>query len=214
MSCHSISIQEFPGNTGLPYTIVSKAGFNSITVVLTVPVGSINEWPGMYGMSHMLEHMLAKGTRSYPTQDLLMSKIDSIGSFSLTTSKIETSGIIITSDEHLVDALNIIKEIFFYPLLLAKELAEETKVVIQEISNGMANVVRVLIDTLGEVVFDGTPLSRTIPGSIEEVKSIHTLNMRQYHDIFYRPDRCHLYITGNVDPAKLPHHRPDLLRPT
>ncbi len=78
-----LNVQEYTLKNGLELLMVEKYTAPVVSCVVRFKVGSVDEWPGITGTSHLLEHMLFKGTKNigtwnYAAEVPLMKEIDQI----------------------------------------------------------------------------------------------------------------------------------------
>jgi predicted Zn-dependent peptidase len=69
-SAQQVQVEEFVLDNGMEFLLVPRDGQpNSIAAGWVAKVGSVNERPGITGISHFFEHMMFKGTRTIGTRD-------------------------------------------------------------------------------------------------------------------------------------------------
>src|SRR5438477_11403737 len=85
------------------------------------------------GVSHMLEHMVFKGTRTRSAKELALALEILGGSLDAYTSREHTAYQAKILDEHLPQAADVLADLTFQPLLRASDLTLERKVVLEEI---------------------------------------------------------------------------------
>jgi len=78
-----VAVQEYVLENGLRLLMIPKKGDPNIAAGWIARVGSVNERPGITGISHLFEHMMFKGTRVVGTTDIkkdleLMDKMDAV----------------------------------------------------------------------------------------------------------------------------------------
>ncbi len=83
MRAQQVAVQEYVLPNGLKLLMVPKRGDPNVAAGWVAKVGSVNEGPGITGLSHLFEHMMFKGTRVIGTKDIakefsLMKKMDSV----------------------------------------------------------------------------------------------------------------------------------------
>lgn len=83
VSAQQVPVQEVILDNGLRLLMVPKKGDPNIAAGWIARVGSVNERPGITGISHLFEHMMFKGTRTigttnYPQDKIIMSKMDKV----------------------------------------------------------------------------------------------------------------------------------------
>jgi predicted Zn-dependent peptidase len=65
-----LPVREVVLDNGMHFLILPRAGAPTVSFVVHVPVGSVNEPPGPSGIAHFLEHLLFKGTEEIGTRDV------------------------------------------------------------------------------------------------------------------------------------------------
>jgi predicted Zn-dependent peptidase len=78
-----VAVQEYVLENGLRFLMIPKKGDPNIAAGWIARVGSVNERPGITGISHLFEHMMFKGTHAIGTTDIkkdleLMAKMDDV----------------------------------------------------------------------------------------------------------------------------------------
>jgi predicted Zn-dependent peptidase len=78
-----VQVQEYVLPNGLRLLMVPKKGDPNIAAGWIAKVGSVNERPGITGLSHLFEHMMFKGTHIIGTKDIqkdlkLMAQTDAV----------------------------------------------------------------------------------------------------------------------------------------
>jgi predicted Zn-dependent peptidase len=109
-------------------------GVRSVALGAWVRAASLNETPETMGVSHMLEHMVFKGTEKRTAKDLALSLETLGGSLDAYTSREHTSYQARVLDEHVEIAADVLADLVFNPLLRQTDLDLERKVVLEEIN--------------------------------------------------------------------------------
>ncbi len=78
-----LDVKEHVLKNGLKILMVEKHTVPIFSIILTYKVGSVDERPGITGVSHLLEHMMYKGTKLFGTKDYeaeepIIKKIDEL----------------------------------------------------------------------------------------------------------------------------------------
>jgi predicted Zn-dependent peptidase len=78
-----VPVQEYVLPNGLKLLMVPKKGDPNVAAGWVAKVGSVNERPGITGLSHLFEHMMFKGTHAIGTKDIdkdlkLMAQMDAV----------------------------------------------------------------------------------------------------------------------------------------
>ncbi|MEK7878906.1 MAG: pitrilysin family protein, partial [candidate division NC10 bacterium] len=105
----------------------------SVAVGIWVDTGSRNEPDSRGGVSHLIEHLVFKGTSSRTGEEIARA-IDSVGGqMDAFTAKEHTCFYVSVLDEHLPLAVDLLSDILLRPLFGADDIEREKSVVLQEI---------------------------------------------------------------------------------
>jgi predicted Zn-dependent peptidase len=162
-------------------------------------VGSREELAQENGISHFIEHMIFKGTRTRDSLDIA-KQLDAIGGFSNAfTGKETTCFHAKVLDKHFTLLADILSDIFLNSIFDPQEMNRERQVILQEI-----NMVEDTPDEHIHVLFNSLfwmnhPLGMSVLGTDETVSKINQETIIQYINRFYTPDRIILSAAGNVD---------------
>src|SRR4030043_1480968 len=114
---------------------IPMPSFESVTVLITVAVGSRYEEKKINGLSHFLEHMAFKGTAKRPTAFDISSEIDGIGGeINAFTSKDHTGYYIKAAVKHTPRLFDILSDILLNSKFEQGEIEKERGVIIEEIN--------------------------------------------------------------------------------
>src|SRR5512146_2612024 len=117
-------------------TVLSEhmPGVRSVSFGAWVRAASLHESPERMGVSHLLEHMVFKGTTHRTSHEIALSLEALGGSLDAYTSREHTVYQGRVLDEHLEQAADVIADIVFRPTLREADLTLERKVILEEIS--------------------------------------------------------------------------------
>ena len=173
--------------------------FRSISLGIWVNVGSREEKVHENGISHFIEHMIFKGTRSRNSLDIA-KQLDAIGGLSnASTGKETTLFHSRVLDKHFSNLADILSDIFLNSVFDPNEMDRERQVILQEIS-----MVEDTPDEYVHVLFNhlfwmNHPLGMSILGTDETVSGIDKETILGYIRRFYTPDRIILAAAGGID---------------
>jgi predicted Zn-dependent peptidase len=184
---------------GLTVLSESMPGVRSVALGAWVRAASLHESPDKMGVSHMLEHMVFKGTPTRSAKELALALETLGGSLDAYTAREHTSFQARVLDEHLSDAADVLGDLIFRPTLRAADLALEKKVVLEEINT--------VDDTPDDLVFElhnaqlwGThPYGYSILGTRETVAGLGAGDLRALHSRAYHPEQIVVAAAGNVE---------------
>src|ERR671930_1702934 len=143
----------------------------SVALGFWIGTGSSAEDVPEAGLSHLIEHMLFRGTARY--QSLQIDQLfDAMGAeLNAGTGKETTSVYARVLDIHLAEAFDVMADMVWRPRFDADELAQEREIVLEEIAMYDDDPQDKVFDVLGEAIFRGHPLGRAIIGRADVVAS-------------------------------------------
>jgi predicted Zn-dependent peptidase len=150
------------------------------------------------GVSHLLEHMVFKGTANRSAHELALALEVLGGSLDASTAREHTSFQARVLDQHLPQAADVIADLMFRPSLRSADLALERKVVLEEIS--------MVEDTPDDLVFElhngalwgEQPHGYAILGTRDTVRGLGVRDLRALHSRAYQPGQMVVAAAGNV----------------
>lgn len=166
----------------------------SVSVGVWVRQGSAHEAEPVMGASHLLEHLVFKGTRTRGPREIALFLERLGGALDAFTSREHTSFQARVLPEHLPEALEILSDLVLNPLLRKEDLELERQVVLEEISTVEDIPDDLVFELHGEALWDGHPYGRSILGSRESVEGMAVETLREIHEARYR--RGELIVAG------------------
>ena len=165
-------------------------------------VGSKNETPDIYGISHFIEHMLFKGSPKFPNYLDISKTFDSNGiSFNAYTSKDITAYHykFLSTKENVELICNITSDMLYNSFMRQKDITPERNVIIQEYNDGLDDIDNVVNDTVEEYIFKGHPLAHTIIGSLDTLHKINKTEIVDYYKKHYIPSNLLISFSGKYE---------------
>ena len=187
---------------GLSVLIIKDERFPLVSVRLYAHAGSAFEEKGEEGISHLLEHMVFKGTRSRP-KGAVAREVEAVGGYlNAYTSFDNTVYLVDMPAAHWKLALDVVKDMAFHAALDPKELAPEKDVVVAELQRGKDSPSSRIFDILLAEALKGTPYEHPIIGFENTIRSFTPERMRAYIARRYQPQSMLLVVVGNIDPPR------------
>lgn len=178
---------------------------NSVSMGIWILSGSRNENEKLEGISHLIEHMFFKGTKTKTAKQIAES-FDMIGGeTNAFTSKEYTCIYARVMDQHAIYAFDILSDMFFHSNFDEVELEREKKVVLEEILMTEDTPDDIIFDYLHQTSFENHPLKTPILGTEGSLKEITRDDILKYIDQFYTPDRIVISIAGNIQEGLIEH---------
>jgi predicted Zn-dependent peptidase len=170
----------------------------SVAVGVWVETGSRYEVEARGGVSHLIEHLVFKGTATR-SAEVIARTMDSVGGqMDAFTTKENTCFYVQVLDEHLPLAVDLLTDILLHPLFDAEELEREKSVVLQEIRMVEDTPDDIIHDLFAAQIWGGHPLARPILGTRELVTGFQRDAIADHFGEEYVPPRIIIAVAGNV----------------
>lgn len=190
-------------SNGVRVLLVPMAGVESVTTMILVKTGSRNETEEQVGISHVLEHMVFKGTKKYPSPMAIAEAVDGIGAEQNAFTSKEYTGYYITSAaQHLPLALDIQSEMLTVPLLPQDDLNREREVIVEEINMYEDQPMAKAGEEFENLMYAGSSLGREIIGTKETVRATTSEHLRKYMGEWYYGGNMLVVVAGKVGDKK------------
>ncbi len=184
---------------GLTLITLNLPHLDSVTSLVAIGTGSRFETKKISGISHFLEHMFFKGSKKYPSAELIANLVDGIGAVNNAgTEKEWTDYWIKSSSNHIELSMDILSSMLKEPLFDEEEIEREKGVIIEELRmyrDMPSFYVEVLFE---ELLFGNQPLGWDIGGEEEIIKSLEKEDFINYMDSHYDPKNMALVLAGKL----------------
>ena len=174
----------------------------SVAVGLFIASGSRHEDAKSAGISHFIEHMLFKGTPTRTPLDITQAIEGRGGNFNACTGEESTCYFAHLPCEYLVEAVDILSDMYLRATIPANEFAREKQVVIEEIKMYADEPDSVALENLQRNLFPASPLGAPVAGSAASLAPMTPAVLRRYVKTHYRPDNTIAVLVGAFDPDK------------
>ncbi len=186
--------------SGLRVVTQAMAGSRSASVALFVPVGSRHEDDRHAGLSHLLEHLVFKGTVGHPSAGSLSQVIEGVGgSVNSSTDRELTVFSAKVPAERLAVALEAVSELALHPLLRARDVSAEKPVIVDEIRMYVDSPTDHVFTLFDELMYGRPPLGREIAGTIGAVRRATHESVVRHWRAAYRPSGMVLSVAGAIE---------------
>jgi predicted Zn-dependent peptidase len=168
-----------------------------------IGTGSGFEDDSRAGLSHLLEHMLFRGTARYESLEI-DQLFDGMGAeLNAGTGKETTSVYSRVLDVHLERAFDVMADMVWRPRIADEDLAQEREIVLEEIAMYEDDPQDRVFDVLGEAVFGDHPLGRAVIGHRRVVADTAAAELQAFHAGRYTPGNVVVAAAGSVDHDRL-----------
>ena len=195
---------------GLTVHIIRDSRFPLVCTRLFVGTGSANETAEQAGISHVLEHMVFKGTEKRPKGQVARD-VESLGGYlNAATSFDKTWFITDMPAKHWKTGMDVVKDMAFHPSLDPAELEAEKNVIVSELKGGDDTPTRRLFEDLQVAGLAHTVYGRPIIGFEKTIRAVTADDLRAYIRTWYQPQNMMLLVAGDIDPKAVLAHAEEL----
>ena len=190
------------------YVPMDTAGSACSNIVYNI--GSANELPGEYGLSHLLEHGMHFGSSKYNanTKGGLITDMEMYGAIeNATTSFFRTNYFLTVPIDYIPMVIDREADRMrgLDTKIFAQRLTKECTVVLNEMEIGQCNPMRMMMNQLYETAFRCQPMHPTIGlrKHLEAAVACNGETLLAYHKKSYTPDNATYVIAGPFSPETL-----------
>jgi len=186
-------------DNGLEYIVNVNKSIYTVSLVISVKVGSIDEDISVNGISHVLEHMIFKSNNKYKSKFELYKQLDSLGAnFNAYTDKNITTYFVKTHFNYFEQLVEMLSSLICNPNVSADEFNIEKKVINEEIKNSYDEPSDIIYNKLFSLIYPNTPISRDIAGTTDIIDNMTIDQINQHLNTFYKSNNMVISIVGNV----------------
>lgn len=190
---------------GLQVVMETMPYLKTVSFGIWVSVGSASEVKSNNGISHMIEHMLFKGTKTRTAKQIadLISRIgDDINAF---TGKEVTCYYGSTVTESLDVMIELLADMLQHSAFDRKDISKEKRVICDEIDMYEDSPEDLVHELLQQKVFDKHPLGFIISGNKSVVRAFSRQQLLNYMNQFYTAENIVISVAGNFEKEGLLH---------
>lgn len=171
----------------------------SVALGIWVKTGSRYEPAGISGISHFLEHMVFKGTKSRNKYEIALA-LESVGGMvNAMTSKDYTCFYARFLTEYLEHAVSLLTDILLNPTFPSEELERERFVVLDELRDAQDIPDEVVFDAFESRIFPDSGLGRPVIGCEETITNFTQMTLDEYRRTHYHPENMVVTASGYLD---------------
>lgn len=197
-------IEEYRLPNGLQILLFPDATQTTTTVNITYRVGSRHEAPGEYGMAHLLEHMLFKGTQRHKDIPGAMAQRGVRFNGTTTVDRTNYFASFNANAETLDFLLDLEADRLANSRVAKADLDTEMTVVRNEFERGENQPFAVLNQRVNAAAFAWHPYGHATIGPKSDIENVPIEKLQGFYKRYYRPDNATLLIAGAFDkPATL-----------
>ena len=193
-------------SNGLSVLIAPDHSAPVVTFEVTYRVGSRNEVTGTTGSTHILEHMMFKGSENFSDAkgNSIKQYLERVGAqFNATTSVDRTNYFATLGRDDLEGYVAIEADRMHRLLLRDSDRQPEMTVVRNEYERNKNNPESQLIEEVRASAFEALPIHHPTLGWLSDIEHVSTPKLREFYETFYWPDNSTISVTGDVEPASI-----------
>ena len=197
-------VKEYTLDNGLKILLMEEHKAPVATFQIWYRVGSRNESPGNTGMSHLLEHMMFKGTKKYGPKTFSQTVQRNGGNDNAFTSKEYTAYFETFSSDRIWLSLDMESDRMRGILLDPKEFNSERDVVKEERRlNHEDDPESALYEKMMEVAFLNHPYRIPTIGWMDDLTNMKVEDLKVHYDTHYVPNNATIVVVGDFDSEKM-----------
>lgn len=174
-------------------------GSRAVSVGLWVLTGTRDENPEVAGISHFLEHLVFKGTKSRNAYQIAKSLECLGGELNAYTTREYTCYHALVLKDHWKTALDVLSDLISNMNLVQKEFDLEKGVVLQEIAMSEDSHEDIIYDIFFETAYGKHPLGRSILGTPASIASMKRSQIADYYKRYYTGKNIIVSVSGNIE---------------
>jgi len=190
-------ITEYKLNNGLTVLLFPDTSAQNVIVNITYLVGSRHEGRGEAGMAHLLEHMLFKGTPTYPNVKAVLQDRGALYNATTWFDRTNYFEILSATDENLEFALKLEADRMINSWIRQADLDAEMTVVRNEFEMGENDPTHVLHDQMLAAAYQWHNYGKTTIGNRSDIERVPVKNLKAFYEHYYQPDNAVLIVAGN-----------------
>ncbi len=190
-------------NNGLTLVLLPSQLAPVIAMQAWVSVGSADETPKQAGLSHVMEHMLFKGTARREVGGIARDVESAGGEINAWTSRDNTVFHLVMPSRYADVGIDVLADALQHSRLDADELEREREVILEEIRQGKDEPLRALAQNMFAGAFEHHPYRNPVIGTSETVAQFTRKDLVRFRDRWYRARNMALVVAGDFEPEAM-----------
>jgi len=193
-------IKTYPN--GLRLVVSPMPGFKSVSTNIYLMVGSRDELDDEHGLSHFVEHMMFKGTKTRSAEDI-SGTLDGLGvDVNAWTSNTATCYYTRGLASNVDTCVDILSDMYLNNQWSDEDFYKEADVIIQEIKMRDDDPRQAMFDLGRCTFFDGTPMGHEIAGTEESIRAMKPSHITNYIRKHYTAPKTIIGFSGDITVAQ------------
>ncbi|OAI57573.1 pseudouridine synthase [Planctomyces sp. SCGC AG-212-M04] len=195
-------ITEYRLGNGLRILLFPDPSKPQVTVNLTVLVGSRHEGYGEAGMAHLLEHMVFKGTPTFPEVPKVLKEHGATFNGTTWLDRTNYYETMPATDDNLEFGIKLEADRMINSFVKKEDLDSEMTVVRNEFERGENSPERILSQRMMSAAYEWHNYGKSTIGNRADIERVPIESLRRFYKKFYQPDNAILVVAGDFKPEK------------
>src|SRR5579862_8107293 len=199
----TLMINKFTLDNGVRVLVESVDYVRSASIGLWCKTGSRHEFDSEAGITHLIEHMLFKGTEKRTAKEIAEAIEGRGGALNAFTDKESTCYYCRVLADDVENGIDVLSDMMLHSLIDPEELKREEGVVVEEIKRGEDEPSDHVHEVHLEERWGKHPLGKPVIGTRESVSGFKREDLQTYMQRRYRGSNVLLGVAGKVDPGEV-----------
>jgi zinc protease len=189
-------------SNGVRFLLFPDPSSSTVTINMTVLVGSRHEGYGETGMAHLLEHMLFKGSKGFPKIDKALQEHGASANATTWTDRTNYFETMPATDKNLEFGIRLEADRLINSFIKREDLAKEMTVVRNEFEQGENSPDMILNQRMMAIAFEWHNYGKSTIGNRSDIERVPIWRLHEFYKKYYQPDNIVVIVAGKFDDAK------------
>lgn len=167
-----------------------------------INAGTRDEGVNEYGIAHLIEHLLFKGTNKRNSLQIIKRLEEVGGELNAYTTKEETFIYSVVPQKYAERAIELLSDIVFNSVFPENQIKKEREVIFEEIEMYNDTPSELIFDDLEDLMFANSSLGHNILGTKKSLSKINSSDCIAFVKRCYTTDNMLFFLQGNIDENK------------
>jgi len=189
-------------SNGVRFLLFPDPSSSTVTINMTVLVGSRHEGYGETGMAHLLEHMLFKGCKAFPKVDNALQEHGASANATTWTDRTNYFETMPATDKNLEFGIQLEADRLINSFIRHEDLAKEMTVVRNEFEQGENSPDSILNQRMMAIAYEWHNYGKSTIGNRTDIERVPIERLHDFYKKYYQADNIIVIVAGKFDDAK------------
>lgn len=195
-------ITEYRLANGVPFLLFPDSAASTVTINMTVFVGSRHEGYGETGMAHLLEHMLFKGCKAFPDTNTALQEHGADSNATTWTDRTNYFETMPATDKNLEFGIRLEADRLLNSFVKREDLVKEMTVVRNEFEQGENSPDSILNQRMMAIAYEWHNYGKSTIGNRTDIERVPIDRLHDFYKKYYQADNILVIVAGKFDDAK------------